>query len=112
LIGLVIRVAALVGALPTVGFPATKWTPQVRAAPISRMGEEKNTAMPAADQAAAQIRLGFQDRSQEPVILQHQGHHFFAAIPLGPKLKILLNSDCKKAKLSLTMLMKYLMSLS
>jgi hypothetical protein len=74
------------------------------AAGIARMGEEENTAMPAPAQAGSQVRLGASNRSQEQIILRHQGGYRTAAIPARPKLKMLSNPYCKKPKLSLKML--------
>ena len=53
------------------------------------------------------MRLGAQDRSQQHIILQHQGGDRAPAIPIRPELKMLRDPDCKKPKLSLRMLMKY-----
>jgi hypothetical protein len=95
-----------------VGFLAAKGTAQILPTGVAGMGEKENPAMPAPLQAPSQKGLGPQNRPQEPIILQHQGGHRTAAIPVRPKLKMLLDPDCKKPKLSLKMLMKYWMSSS
>jgi hypothetical protein len=66
--------------------------------------------MPAPGQAGTQLRLGPQNRSQQPIILKHQGRYGPLAIPVRPKLKMLCDRDCKKPKLPLKMLRLNLMS--
>jgi hypothetical protein len=56
------------------------------------------------------VRLGPQHRSQQPVILQHQGGHRAPTIPIRPKLKMLRDPGCKRPKPSLRMLTLNLMS--
>ena len=92
------------GLLLAMGLPAAKGTTQVVATGIARMGEEEYTAMPAPAQAGSQVRLGASNRSQEQIILRHQGGYRAPAIPARPKLKMLSNPCCKKPKLSLKML--------
>ena len=58
----------------------------------------------------AQVRFGPQNRSQNHIIFQHQGGHRALPIPLGPKLKMLRDLDCKKPKLWLRMPTLNLMS--
>jgi hypothetical protein len=56
------------------GLPTTKGTAQVVAAVgVAWMSQEKNAAMPAPAQAGSQEGLGAQNRSQQQIILQHQG---------------------------------------
>lgn len=98
------------GLLPAVGFPAAKGASQVVPAGIARVGQEVNATMPASGQAASQLRLGMQNRPQEPTIFQHQDADCAPAIPLGPKLEMLRNPDCKKPKRSLKRLMERLIS--
>ena len=88
-----------------VSAPAAKGTTQVFATCITRMRQEKDPAMPAPGQASSQQRLGSQNRSQKYVILQNQSPHPFPSIPLGRKLEILRDLNCKKPRLSLKMLM-------
>jgi hypothetical protein len=89
------------------GFLAAKRTPQVTPAGVAGMGEEENAARPAPAQAGSQAGPGSQNRSQQQIILQHQGGRRAPAIPVRPELKMLLDPDCKKPKLSLRMLTKY-----
>jgi hypothetical protein len=90
------------------GLPTSKGTTQVMAAVgVAWMSQEKYAAMPAPGQAGSQAGLGAQNRSQQQIILQHQGGCRAPAIPVRPELKMLLDPDCKKPKLSLRMLMKY-----
>jgi len=65
------------GLLLAMSSPAAKGTTQVFATRITRMSQEKDPAIPAADQAAAQQRLGSEHRSQKYVILQNQSGHPF-----------------------------------
>jgi hypothetical protein len=96
------------GLLLAMGLPTTKGTAQVvAAAGVAWMSQEKNAAMPAPGQAGSQAGLGSQNRSQQQIILQHQGGCRAPVIPVRPELKLLLDPDCKKPKLSLRMLMKY-----
>ena len=95
------------GLLLAAGLLAAKRTTQVLAPGIAWIGEEKNPAMPAAAQASAQAGLGFQNRSQEQVILQDQSGDLISSIPLRIKLEILRDPNCKKPKFSLTMLRKF-----
>jgi len=96
------------GLLLTMGLPTTKGTAQVVATVgVAWMSQEKNAAMSAPGQADSQAGLGAQNRSQQQIILQHQGGCRAPAIPVRPELKMLLDPDCKKPKLSLRMLMKY-----
>jgi hypothetical protein len=92
------------GLLLALSAPAAKGTPQVFATGITRMGEKKDPAMPAADQAASQPGLGSEHRSQQHVILQHQSGHPLGSIPLRSKLEIRRDLNCKKPRLSLKVL--------
>jgi hypothetical protein len=69
------------------------------------MREKKDPAMPAPGQASLQQRLSSENRSQKYVILQNQSPHPFLSIPLGRKLEILRDLNCKKPRLSLKVLM-------
>ena len=88
-----------------VSAPAAKGTTQVFATCITRMREKKDPAMPAPGQASLQPRLSSENRSQKYVILQNQSPHPFPSIPLGRKLEILRDLNCKKPRLSLKILM-------
>jgi hypothetical protein len=65
--------------------------------------------VPAPFQAGAQTGLGSHHRSQQKIILQHQGGRRAPVIPVRPELKMLRDLDCKKPKLSLIMLTPLLM---
>jgi hypothetical protein len=94
------------GGLPlTVSFPAAKRTTQVLPTTITRMSEEKDSAMPAPDQAASQVGLGPQNRSQKHVTLQNQSGNSIPSIPLRTEPEMLRDGYCKKPRLSLWMLM-------
>ena len=75
--------ASVIRALPwdlkalslAMGFPAAKGTTQVATAGIARIGQEENAAVPAPAQAGSQTGLGVQNRSQQQIMLQHQGGH-------------------------------------
>jgi hypothetical protein len=113
LLGLAPRIPVILnaparGLLLAMGLPTTKGTAQVVAAVgVAWMSQEKNAAMSAPAQADSQAGLGAQNRSQQQIILQHQGGRHAPAIPVRSELKLLLDPDCKKPKLSLRMLMKY-----
>src|SRR5208283_2714987 len=99
------------GLLLAVGLPATEGTTHLIALPdIARMSQKENAAMPAPGQAGTQLRLGPQNRSQQPIILQRQRRHGPLAIPVRPKLKMFCDRACKKPKLPLKMLTLNLMS--
>jgi hypothetical protein len=68
------------------------------------MSEEKNTAMPAATQALSPVRLSYQYRPQDHVILQNQSGDRLSSIPLRSKLEMLPDQGCIKPRLSLWML--------
>jgi len=69
------------------------------------MGNEQNPAMPTARQASLQLRLRPHNRAQDEIVLLDQ----IADLPLAPpprrKLEVLLDFYCKKARLSLIILM-------
>ena len=88
--------------LLAMGFLAAKRTPQVTTTGVAWMGKKENAAMPAPGQTGSQPGLGSQNRSQQQIILQHQGGRRAPAIPVRPELKMLLDPDCKKPKLSLS----------
>jgi hypothetical protein len=92
------------GLLLALSAPAAKGTPQVFATGITRMGEEKDPAMPAPRQASSQPGLGSEHRSQQHVILQHQSGHPLRSIPLRRTREILRDLNCKKPRLSLKVL--------
>jgi len=87
-----------------VGLTATKRTTKVFAphpahifAPgVAGIGEKEDPAMPASLQASSQLGLGFLNRSQQQIILQHQKSDLFPVIPLLTKLKMLRDPYCKK----------------
>src|SRR5580693_1038489 len=85
--------------------PAAKGTPHVFAARITRMSQEINPAMRAADQASAEQGFGSEHRSQQQVILPDQSGHPLPSIPLRTKLEVLRDLNCKKPSPSLKLLM-------
>jgi hypothetical protein len=88
------------------GLLATKRTAQIMPAGVARMREEKDPAMPAPRQAAAQVGPRTQHRSHHAVVGEHQRRHDrAAAIPARPELEKLLQPDRKKANSSLRLLM-------
>jgi hypothetical protein len=92
------------------GRPTPEGTTQIVPTGIARMGHEENPAVPTPGQAGAQLRLGAQHRSQQQIILQHQPAHRAPAVPVGSKLKMLLDLDGKKPKPSLKILTQNSMS--
>jgi hypothetical protein len=93
------------GPLLAMGPPAAKGTAQVFATAITWMSQEKDPAMPAADQASAQQGPDSEHRSQKHVILPNQSGRPLPSIPLRTKLEILPDLNCKKPMLSLKLLM-------
>ena len=99
LVGLAVGTAALVGGGLPVGFAAAEGTSRVRTPGVARMGENENAAMPAPGEASSQRRVGFENRSQEPVVLPNQPTEGRTGpIPLLRPLKMLLDLDCKNPK--------------
>ena len=74
------------------------------------MSQKENTAVSAPSPAAAQMRSGPQNRSQDNIIFQHQTGYWPLTIPVRPKLKMLRDRYCKKPKLWLRMPVLDLMS--
>jgi hypothetical protein len=87
-----------------VSFLATEGTTQVLAPGIARIRDEEYPAMPAATQTAASPRALSQNRSQQPIILQHQASHRSLAVPVRAKLKSRRDLYCKKPRLWLRIL--------
>lgn len=100
----VIRRATLVGLTPPVRFPASKRTAKIVPACVSRVCKENNPAMPAPCQALLEIGSAFNLRPQKPVIRYHQSAYLFPQVPVRTKFKMLRDRCCKKATLSLIML--------
>ena len=101
----IIGLAALVGLLLAVGFSAAKGAGQIVAPSIAASGEKKDPAVPAARQAQSRRSLGSDNGSQEQIKLQDPPQDPAGPVPPAPGAKLLLNLNCKKAKLSLKMLM-------
>jgi hypothetical protein len=70
------------------------------------MGEEEDAAMLAASQAAPQVGMGSQRRAQDDIVFQDEAANLAPAVPVWPKLKMLLDPYGKKPRLSLMMLMR------
>jgi hypothetical protein len=83
---------------------AAKGTTQIPTPGIARIRDEEYPAMPAAAQPAASLRPLSQNRSQQPIILQHQASDRSLAVPVRAKLKSLRDLDCKKPRLWLRIL--------
>ena len=95
----------MIGHLLAMGFPAAEVTPQILTPGVPGVSEKEEAAMATSRSPSAQRRVGFGQRSQEPVVLQHQRpDHRVGAVPVGCEFKVLLDLDCKKPKTSLTML--------
>lgn len=69
------------------------------------MREEEDVAMFAASQAAAQVGMRSQRRSEDDIVFEDQDANLAPAVPVWPKLKTLLDPYGKKPRLSLMMLM-------
>jgi hypothetical protein len=110
--GLVVRDTAPGRLLPAMGLAATEGTAQIftsdlaliLAPGIARIGEKEDTAVPTSLPAPSQVRVGSEQRSQQPVILQNRLAHVCCAIPVPPKLEMRRDLYCKNPKLSLRML--------
>jgi len=107
----VILRAAPAGLLPTVCLATSKRTTKVVAAGVSRMREEKNPTVPAPCQASLEPRSAFDRRSQKPVVRRYQTGNLFPLVPVWNIFKVFRDRYCKKARLSLIMLIFHLMSL-
>jgi len=84
-----------------VRLPAAKGASQIVSLGVAWMGQEQDAAMPAALQAWLQLGLRPDSRAQQECVDPDQ----VADLPLSPparrKLEMLLDSYCKKARLSL-----------
>ena len=89
--GLIVGHTATGGLLLAMGLFAAESATQLIPPTVTRIGEKEDLAMPAALQASSQLGLGFQDRSQKQIILQHQRTGLFPAVPVLAKLKMLLD---------------------
>jgi len=69
--GLIIGHTASGGLSFAMGLFAAERATQLIPPAVTPIGEKENPAMPAALQASSQVGLGFQDRSQKLIILQH-----------------------------------------
>jgi hypothetical protein len=94
-----------VGLLFAVGLSAAKGAGKIVAPSIAASGEKENPAMPASRQAQSPRNLGSENGSQEQIKRQDPPPDPTGPIPPAPGAKLLLNLNCKKAKLSLKMLM-------
>lgn len=93
-----------------VSFLAAEGTTQILAPGITRIRDKENPAMPTPTQAATSLRVLPQNRSQQPIILQHPLSDRPFAVPVRAKLKSLRDLDCKKPRLWLRMLMQLTIS--
>ena len=91
--------------MPAIGLAAAERAAQVLPASISRVGDEKNPAVPAPAQARPHVRLPPEHGAHHEVVLQDQGAYLATAIPVAAKLKSRLDSYSEKPRVSLTMLM-------
>ena len=92
----IVRDTPFGGLALAVGFAAPKGTPQIPSPRITRMGEEKNVAMPAAGQAGAQPGpgLGAEHPAEHEIVFLNQIGHRLTPIPIWTKLEISLDLGC------------------
>jgi len=104
--------AALGGTLLAMRLAAAKGTPQVAPSSVTGMGQKENPAMPATAQTTPQMRLASQHAAQHDVILLHQSTGFAVAVPIRTEVEMRLDLDYEKPRVSLIILMLFVMSLS
>jgi hypothetical protein len=100
----VVSRAAPGGLLALVGLAATEGASQIAPPLVAGISEKINATVPTAGPARSQLRLEVENRSQQRVILEHQGAHRPPTIPIGNKPKVLLDLDCKNPRFWLWML--------
>ena len=88
---------------------AAKGAAEIPTAPVPRVGEEEDPAVPAPLEARPQMGFGFQDGAQDEIILEDKPAHFALAVPAQPGLEVPLDFYDKKPRLSLTMLILFCM---
>ena len=93
------------GFLAPMSLPAAERTAKIIAACIPWMGEKQDLAMPAPCQAFSEVRLFFENRSKDPIILRNGAADLFLAVPVKSELKVRPYLYYKKAKCSLMSLM-------
>lgn len=95
LLGAVIGDAAPRGTLPAVCISAAEGATQVPTIGVAWMGEEENSAMPAALQVPPQVGTGPQDRPQDDIVLPNEVADLALVVPVRPELKTLLDLYAK-----------------
>jgi hypothetical protein len=108
----VVLYAAFGGSPFTMRVFAPKWTAKVFAAGITRMGEEEDSAMPAACQTPPQAWFGPQHGPEHKIVLQHRITDFFTTAPVRFELKKSLDFYYQKPSVSLMMLIGICMASS
>jgi hypothetical protein len=88
-----------------VNLPTTKYTSNVDAASVSRMGEKENSAIAAAGKAFRQMRTILQNLLHYAVVLQNFQARFAIPMPARIRLEEGLRFNYKKASFWLILLM-------
>jgi hypothetical protein len=79
---------------------AAKGATQIDASGVARMGEEPNPAIDAVHRAGLQSRMVGQNSIESRLILPNKRVGLIILVPIWPKREKLLDSDDKKARLS------------
>ena len=92
----IVRDTPFGGLALAVGFAAPKGTPQIPPPGITRMGEEKNVAMPAAGQAGAQPGpgRGAEHPAEHEIVFLNQIGHGLRSIPIRTELEKSMDLGC------------------
>jgi len=73
-------------------------TAQIPPPRVARVRQKENSAVPTADPAPAQLRLGPQHRSQHRVVREHQADDRTGSIPIFGEPKMDRDLDCQKPR--------------
>jgi len=78
--------------------PTAEGTAQIPPPRVARVRQKENSAVPTADPAPAQLRLGPQHRSQHRVVREHQADDRTGSIPIFGEPKMDRDLDCQKPR--------------
>lgn len=73
-------------------------TAQIPSPRVARVRQKENPAVPTADLAPAQLRLGPKHRSQHRVVREHQAGDRTGSIPIFGEPKMDRDLDCQKPR--------------
>jgi hypothetical protein len=107
-----VLLAPLVRLVATVVLAATERTTEIPPMCVSRMREETNPTLAAADRTACQLRMIAQDGIQRQLILTNKRTSAVVLMPIGAKRKEFRDGYDKNARFSVKMLIVLCMSSS